>query len=63
VRRRDPGEWRTTSLAMMHHTFSRLDKPGPDWNAFMESFCVHARNLKQFVTNDKGKGSNSVICP
>jgi hypothetical protein len=48
-------------LAMMRYTISRLSSPGPDWNAFVESFCVHARNLKQFVTNEKGKGNNSVV--
>jgi hypothetical protein len=48
-------------LAMMNHTLSRLNNPGLDWNAFMEAFCVHARNIKQFVTNDNGKGNNNVI--
>jgi hypothetical protein len=48
-------------LAMLHHCFGRFDVPGADWNAFMESFCIHARNLKQFVTNDKGKGNNCVV--
>jgi hypothetical protein len=43
-----PYEW-----AMMSHTLSRLDNAGSaDWNAFMESFCLHVRNLKHFVTND-----------
>jgi hypothetical protein len=45
-------------LRMLNHCFERLyGSSGADWNAFMESFCIHARNLKMFVTNDNGKGN------
>lgn len=36
------------------------DRPS-DSSRSMESFCVHARTLKQFVTNDKGNGNNCVV--
>jgi hypothetical protein len=50
-------------LGMLDHSFSRLHTITyePDFNSFLESFCQHARNLKAFVTGDKGKGNNSVI--
>jgi hypothetical protein len=50
-------------VSMMQHTYLQMRKTtdNADWNAFMEAFCLHARNLKTFVTNDRGKGSNSVI--
>ena len=48
---------------MLEHTFQRIrtvnDKA--DWNAFLESFCVHARNLKAFLTNDRGNANNGAI--
>lgn len=40
-------------LVMLQHTFQRLQEAtGNDRNAFIESFCIHAKNLKMFVTND-----------
>jgi hypothetical protein len=50
-------------LTMMEHTFARLHdtKDDADRNAFLESFCVHAPNLKMFLTGDRGGGSNGVI--
>jgi hypothetical protein len=49
-------------LSMLVHTFDRLynTTDEADWNAFLESFCVHARNLKMFLTNDAGKGNNGL---
>src|SRR5215470_830859 len=48
---------------MLQHTFRRLysTTDEADWNAFVEAFCIHARNLKMFLTNDRGKGSNGAI--
>jgi hypothetical protein len=53
---------------MLEHTFKRIqprpllaDEDKADFNALLESFCGHARNLKQFVTNDRGKGRNTII--
>lgn len=39
-------------LSMLFHTYDRLWSTSneADWNAFLEAFCVHARNLKMFVT-------------
>jgi hypothetical protein len=50
-------------VSMMEHTLERLahTKNKADWNAFLESFCIHARNLKMFITNDRGGGSTGVI--
>jgi hypothetical protein len=50
-------------ISMLEHTFRRLHltKDQADWNAFLESFCQHARNLKAFLTGDKGKGNNNVV--
>jgi hypothetical protein len=50
-------------LSMLTHTFERLHSTHSeaDWNAFLESFCMHARNLKCFVTNDKGVNNSCVI--
>jgi hypothetical protein len=49
-------------LAMLQHTFQRIrESTGDDRNAFMESFCIHARNLKTFVTNNRGRGGNGVV--
>lgn len=35
---------------MLAHAFRRVHNTpeGPDWNAFYESFCLHARNLANF---------------
>jgi hypothetical protein len=44
-------------LLMMRHTFEELTTPKNsylDWNAYFESFAVHARNLYDFLTNDGG---------
>jgi hypothetical protein len=48
---------------MMLHSFARLlnTRDQADWNAFLAAFCIYARNLKMFVTNDSGKGNNGVI--
>jgi hypothetical protein len=50
-------------LGMLDHTLRCLHTTTDqaDFNAFLESYCQHARNLKGFITNDKGKGNNSVI--
>ena len=39
---------------MLYHTLHALDTISLelDWNAFFESFAVHARNLYRFLTND-----------
>ncbi len=50
-------------FGMMQQTYWRLlqeDDHPVVRNALFESFCTHARNLKDFVTNDAGKGNNSV---
>src|SRR5262249_50276949 len=42
---------------MLKHAYERLDtcdKPGVDLNVLLEEFCLHARNLKLFLTNDDG---------
>src|SRR4051812_13574622 len=45
-------------LSMLEHAFKHLQQPATyigsraDFNVFLESFCVHARNLKNFITND-----------
>jgi hypothetical protein len=41
-------------ISMLQHCFRRLAAPRytgdqADWNAFHESFCVHARNLLNFL--------------
>ena len=40
-------------LLMLRHTLTEITKPHRilDWNAFLESFAVHARNLYDFLTN------------
>jgi len=50
-------------MSMLEHTYRRMHRTDiePDWNAFMESFCIHARNLKMFVTNDTGVNNSCVI--
>jgi hypothetical protein len=40
----------------MHGTASQ-----PLWNALTESFCIHARNLKMFVINDRGVNKSCVV--
>lgn len=44
-------------LKMLRHTYAQMLKPQfyLDWNAFYESFAVHARNLANFLTNDDRK--------
>jgi hypothetical protein len=53
-------------LSMMletHELYKNLDKIKDIVcrNMIIESFCTHARNLNDFVTNDSGKGNNSVV--
>jgi hypothetical protein len=40
---------------MLRYTFARLDDTRHKlmWNAFLEAFAVHARNLQLFLINDK----------
>lgn len=40
---------------MLRYTMEKVQSlpAGNDWNAHFESFCTHARLLRDFVTNDK----------
>ena len=51
---------------MLNHSLSRaIASQNPsqqlDFNAFFESYGVHARNLYDFLSNDKGAGSNNAV--
>jgi hypothetical protein len=50
-------------FSMLEHTFQRLHQvqEPADWNAFLESFCIHARNVKDFFIGDRGAANNGVI--
>src|SRR4051794_4626894 len=43
-------------LLMLRYTFGKLYEvqSGLDWNAYYESFCTHARLLRDFLTNKSG---------
>jgi len=42
-------------LLMLRHTYQQMKSSNNqlDWNAFFESFCLHARNLYKFLRNDR----------
>jgi hypothetical protein len=46
-------------LQMLQFTFEKIAtmSSSPEWNAFFESFAVHARNLYHFLTNESGQGN------
>jgi hypothetical protein len=51
---------------MLRHALARaltLQAPEQqlDFNAYLESCAIHARVLYEFLTNDSGKGNNSVV--
>ncbi len=56
-------------LCMLRHAYGRMLSPIPnsdrrtrlDWNMQAESFALHARNLKNFLANDAGKGNNNFV--
>ncbi len=46
-------------LLMLRHTYDRINgnRYTLDWNAYYESFTIHARNLLDFLNNE-GTGNN-----
>jgi hypothetical protein len=50
-------------FSMLKHTYARIHEvPNEaDWNAFLESFCIHARIIKEFFVGDRGNANNGLI--
>ena len=46
-------------MLMLRHTYGRIERETNhlNWNMALESFAVHARILKSFLTNDDGSGN------
>src|SRR5215213_2141554 len=46
-------------VLMLRYTMSKIQvlPEGLDWNAYYESFCTHARLLRDFINNDQGQNN------